>query len=1111
MVGGIGSNDSLATAPNIVFILADDMGWTGTSVQMDPLIPGSKSDYYQTPRLEQMAAAGMRFSQGYASSPICATTRAAIVTGRSNAALQMGDLPHALPEGSTRWVGAYEDHVLTPPTPEVFDPTGLTLPRMMKQVNPSYVTAHYGKWHLDVPPATTAQTAGYDFAGELNPLPPDEVDPWGVFALAGIANSFMQDRVNSNQPFFLQVSEKSVHNPVRSRQAIRDKYAALPKGAIHKDPAFAAMTEDLDTSIGMILDKIDQLGIADNTYVIYSSDNGSPIAYSSNSPLNNGKATVREGGIRVPFIVKGPNIAPGTFSNIPVTLTDIFATVSDLIGNPNPLPANVESGSFAPILHNAGQLPVGMDHIQRNLHEAGEVYFHWPMNFGGFVNTLPSSAIRDGDYKLFVEWGAYGQADKLYLYNLVTNVSETNNLATSMPTKAAELKAKLVNHLDLIDAPFAYDVKQPVSINWDASVPGAEATGWRSTTDLRYKGRENWKLGTGTQQPVLANTSAFQPGLPNKAFHFDGNDVMKQNFVQVGDDGPRAVILNPGTPDWDRSATMEFWVRLDSLTQSGILMESGGITGGISVTLGDADNDGLKNDLRFRVLGLVGADTGTGVLKDFTATTKINQFADPTRDFVHLVTVFNDDPNNRYQEIYVNGALASRVNATLGPNESPQRDTYDQAGLGGMGGVGIGANGGTGSLPFSGGFRGEFGKVVLYNYAVTGSTVQSNYNSVLTPADYGVTSLAGNVSAPTTRPTNLTLGAAESAAVQIIHERVDALTAPLMVDAIINGGVTLSSAGQATPGQLPGGTKFSSYLLDFDPLGQANAAATGSVSFAGNILGILFNQSTLVSTDSLLGSIGNYGFTADRGLSLGAGGSLTVSADRRTLNFNLSVLGNDLTQFRVLTAALIESDFNHDGLVNNFDLSIWQASFGLDAAGDADGDGDTDGRDFMVWQRQYTSSALTVSADFNDSGTVDNADLAILQQAYGVNVGGDADGDGDTDGRDFLVWQRQYTSSALTVSADFNHSGTVDNADLAILQQSYGVNAGGDADGDNDTDGKDFLVWQRGNTAPLQSLSTSTLSTLNAVPEPTSLLLVTAFAGLSTLLPRTTLKNSLRS
>jgi arylsulfatase A-like enzyme len=163
--------------PNIVLVLTDDQSWNGTSVQMDPSRPNSKSDFYQTPRLEELAAAGMRFSNGYSSAPVCAPTRAAIQTGMSPAQLQMTDLHFALPPGSVRWEGGYTNLPLTPPAPLPFDPNLYTLPRIIKDSNPDYVTAHFNKWHLDFLASTTPQATGYDFAQAVVPLPNDEIDP----------------------------------------------------------------------------------------------------------------------------------------------------------------------------------------------------------------------------------------------------------------------------------------------------------------------------------------------------------------------------------------------------------------------------------------------------------------------------------------------------------------------------------------------------------------------------------------------------------------------------------------------------------------------------------------------------------------------------------------------------------------------------------------------------------------------------------------------------------------------------------------------------------------------------------------------------------------------
>ena len=1068
-----------ASAPNIVVVLVDDQSWNGTSVQMHPNLPNSKSDFYQTPRLEEFAAQGMRFYNGYSSQAICSPTRAAILTGRSPAQLQMTELPNSYP-GNARWEEHQAGFPLTPPAAEALQPDVLALPQIIKQSNPDYVTAHFGKWHLTTTTALYPEDVGYDTSVRKAPFAPPEVDPKDVFQLANSAGIFMEENVENGTPFFLQLSHMAVHDPTESRQVIRDKYAALPAGTKHGNISYAAMTEDLDTSFGMVLDKLDQLGIRDNTYVIYTADNGAPSFVSSSSPLNGGKSTLREGGIRVPYIVSGPGVAAGSFSGVPVNSADLFSTIASLTGYSADLPSNVEGADFSPVLHNGGSLPSGMAHLSRNFHEGGEIYWHWPQNY------FPSSAVRDGDYKLYLRYGENGGSDIVSLYNLATDISESVNLANSMPAKTAELRAKLNNYLEAVDASFAYDVMSPATMNWDASVPGNVPEGWRSTIDLKYKGRETWKLGGGAQEPQLQDAARFQPGLPAQAFHFDGGDVMQRTYFHVGDPGPLRNNPQPGTADFDRSASMEFWVRLDSMSQSQTLFESGDETSGISLTLGDADADGKQNDLRLRVLGRTGTNQGgEGVLKDLTVTAKIDRFANPLADYVHLAAVFNDDPQNRYAELFVNGAQAGRIDGLLGADESLQWDDYDMAGLGNTGGNGPGGGGGSGQLPFAGGFRGSMAKVRFNNFAISPDDVLSNYNSVLSPINIGMASIVGDTTIPISRPADVSLHAMATTQLMVMHERIDVLDDSLAVDAVIESGITLTGSALPAPGLLDPGTIFSSYLLHFDPsaAGPGLNGVTGSIDFTGQVLAVIWGQQTLVATDSVLGTIGNFGDASHRGLDFAQQGSLSISDDLRTLSFDLQAMGDDMLQFRVLTSFYESADFNNDGYVTDKDLLAWHESFGRDAGGDADGDGDTDGRDFLVWQRQYVPLPPE-SADFNQDQFTDELDLVAWQAAFGLNRSGDADHDGDSDGRDFLVWQRQF----YTPTADFDGNGRVDSLDLARWQLSYGINSGGDANGDGDSDGRDFLYWQR------NIMLDSQLSSLE-VPEPAALLLIGTLLG----------------
>ncbi len=271
--------------PNIILILADDQGWTGTSVQMDPTIADSHSDYYQTPNLESLAAKGMRFSQAYASAPVCTPTRASIQTGKSPAQLQMTDIfigPDII--NSNRFQNQYMGLPLTPPI--ALGPMSndhLTIAEYVKSSHPNYVTAHYGKWHLGDTPNTSATANGFDFSANRSGNP--NVDPKSSFTLTTLTNNFMRDRVNGEDPFFVQLSHRAPHLPVEARPQTVQKYESLPPGARHDNPSYAAMVEDLDTGVGMVLQKVKDLGIEDNTYIIYYSDNGAPMAISTNDPF----------------------------------------------------------------------------------------------------------------------------------------------------------------------------------------------------------------------------------------------------------------------------------------------------------------------------------------------------------------------------------------------------------------------------------------------------------------------------------------------------------------------------------------------------------------------------------------------------------------------------------------------------------------------------------------------------------------------------------------------------------------------------------------------------------------------------------------------------------
>ncbi|MHC4564859.1 MAG: sulfatase-like hydrolase/transferase, partial [Planctomycetota bacterium] len=290
--------------PNIILVLTDDQGWTDTSVQMMAGRADSKSDYYQTPALERLAREGMIFSSAYSPAPVCTPTRVSIQFGKTPARLH--DTGH--------YRSARKD----------FD-AEVSVAQAIKAADPSYAAAHFGKWGGQ---ATSPEQAGYDRSdGKTNnyhgdwrslkdrrPIPLD--NPKQIFSLTRRACEFMEDQVKAGRPFYLQVSHYAVHSQHRALKETIEKYRKLPRGEKcdpedYESPPpgvnrwmleYAAMIENLDAGLEGMLKKIDELGIADNTYVIFFSDNGGD--FRGNAPLRGQKSELWEGGIRVPMVVR---------------------------------------------------------------------------------------------------------------------------------------------------------------------------------------------------------------------------------------------------------------------------------------------------------------------------------------------------------------------------------------------------------------------------------------------------------------------------------------------------------------------------------------------------------------------------------------------------------------------------------------------------------------------------------------------------------------------------------------------------------------------------------------------------------------------------------------
>ena len=430
-------NETNQTSPNFILILSDDQGWNGTSVKMMDNEPGSKSHYFETPNLELLANRGMRFSDAYASAPVCAPSRYSIQFGKTPARL------------SLIRVGMNTDHI---------DHEGFTsIPKALKKINNKYRTAHFGKWGMGSDPSvlgydvSDGPTKNKDGNFDNNKSQWKNVfkkDPKNIFSLTDRAIKFIVSTQKEKKPFYLQISHYAVHSNIESKEKSFLRLKDKPKGEQQKDLGFAAMTYDLDDGLGILLKKVKELGIEDNTYILYMSDNGSvpnipgakKYEKSYNYPLSRGKWDAFEGGIRVPLIIAGPRIKNGSESSIPVSGSDLLPTLIELAGNKSISLSDIDGGSFASILLNKNN-----KQIKRKV---DGIFFHVPYK-NGIALKRPHSAVRKGDYKLI----KFQDDKSILLFNLVKDKKEQLNLVSQKPDLAKDLEKILDNYLVEVSAP----------------------------------------------------------------------------------------------------------------------------------------------------------------------------------------------------------------------------------------------------------------------------------------------------------------------------------------------------------------------------------------------------------------------------------------------------------------------------------------------------------------------------------------------------------------------------------------------------------------------------------------------------------------------------------
>lgn len=454
-------NFSFAQSPNFVFILADDMGWNGTSVLMLNSESGSMSDFYETPNLVQLANDGMVFSQAYAPAAKCAPTRASILTGQTPAANHYTEIGGA---GS-------EDILISAETVNAIPTADTTIGEWLNFLSSNYRTAHYGKWHIN---SGGTSNNGFDFGdgntsnndGEAGDGMTIQTDPKKIMDITNRAILFMQNAVAANEPFYLQLSHYAVHGPIETTQTSFDYFNAKPPGSTHDDPEFAGMTKDLDDGIGLILDEINNLGISGNTYVIFTSDHGSSSGMSNNAPLARGKNFLTEGGLRVPFIVKGPNITAGSTSAEPIIGYDLFPTIAELADNTVALPSVLEGQSLVPVFE------------QQSFTRNNPFYFHSPHYANNNAKT-PVSAIISGNYKVVIEY----ETGIEYLYDLSVDLGENNNIAATNPVIYEDLRLQMRDYLKSVNANMPS--LDPTHPNFSGTAPDIDNDGLEDEWEFR--------------------------------------------------------------------------------------------------------------------------------------------------------------------------------------------------------------------------------------------------------------------------------------------------------------------------------------------------------------------------------------------------------------------------------------------------------------------------------------------------------------------------------------------------------------------------------------------------------------------------------------------------
>jgi uncharacterized sulfatase len=418
--------------PNFLYIIIDDMGVHQLTCY--------GNSFYETPNIDRLAQAGMRFTRSYATGPVCSPSRASIYTGKYPARLNLTNyIPGTAPQQSK---------LKTPPWTPYLPLKEATIGDLLKRQG--YATGHFGKWHLGIDynhrPGRMGEpdTRGFDeILVTRKPKPENDPanDAHNVRRITDRAVKFLED--HHDKTFACFVAHNSLHRPGLEHPDLVAKYAAKHGADGDRNlPVYAAMAETLDKGIGRLLDKLDDLGIADNTAVVFTSDHGAQGDTNVLKPLRGAKADLYEGGIRVPLLVRWPVVAaPESTCEVPVNSNDHLPTVAEITADPV-RDNEVDGCSFAVLL--AGGASSSRDAL----------YWHYPHYH--HQGIAPSSAILEGNLKL-IEWleksiDGVASEGALELYDLGNDPSEQCDLADDDPQTVRRLYDRLEAWRKSVDA-----------------------------------------------------------------------------------------------------------------------------------------------------------------------------------------------------------------------------------------------------------------------------------------------------------------------------------------------------------------------------------------------------------------------------------------------------------------------------------------------------------------------------------------------------------------------------------------------------------------------------------------------------------------------------------